>query len=129
MDKATLVTKDINAGKNLVNFLEKKGIEIAAALWYYSEESEVWRLMIATPLYDNLGPKEIYEKIQSILNEAGVSPRISIIDVTIVSPKDEIIRDIRSAVKIRSNEGVRFSRSVLGRSYIYDALIYRSGSS
>ncbi len=128
MVKRTLVDEDIKAGNKLIEALDSAEFAVDAAMWYYFDESELWRLVIATPLKNEKGPKAAYREIQRILDESGLSSQISLIDITLFSPNDEIIRDIRSAVNIRSAEGVRFSRSVLGRSYIDDALIYVSGS-
>ncbi|MCU1273426.1 MAG: hypothetical protein JWO48_857 [Bryobacterales bacterium] len=50
MDQGILVGPEIEAGKKLIEALDASGFRVKAAFWFYREESEEWRLYIATPL-------------------------------------------------------------------------------
>ena len=58
MDNATLVKPDIEAGRQLLQGLDEANFDVQAAFWFYREESEEWRLYIATPLVAKMGPRE-----------------------------------------------------------------------
>jgi hypothetical protein len=133
MGKATLVESDITDGRELIEALKQAGFPIRAALWFYFSESEVWRLMIATPLVDEQGPKEAYTRIQSVLaslprlavSGSGrlVRQGISLTDTTVVGPKDNIIRLLRK-ISRKGPVEARYTRIAIDNTYIDDVYIY-----
>jgi hypothetical protein len=65
---------------------------VKAALWLLSPELEEWRLVIATPLIDEVGPIEAYTQVQSILEATPGAQGISLDSISIVSLGDQMIR-------------------------------------
>lgn len=131
MDKYTLVEKDIKEGKILIRALDEAGFEVRAALWYYFEESEVWRLIIASPVYDNEGPKESYHKVLTVIKKIEKQHEgfgIFLTNTTVRSPDDELIKSLKSIPMASAMSGKRFRHSVIDRTYVDDVYIYRSGS-
>lgn len=124
MDKPTLVESDLDAGALLVRALDEASVPVRAALWLYMSEPESWRLVVATPLADK-GPDHAYSTIQTVL-EAHPDLRITLSQITAVSPKDKLIKILRRAIATGPGiSGIRFSRNVLDGQYIEDAYIYR----
>lgn len=131
MDKYTLVEKDIEDGKILIRALDEAGFNVRAALWYYFGESEVWRLVIASPVYDKEGPKKAYHQVRSVIKKIEKQRQgfgIFLTNTTVRSPEDELIKSIKSIPTDLEMSGKRFRHSLIDRTYVDDVHIYRSGS-
>lgn len=126
MDKTALEEKDIEEGKKLIAALDKQGLEIDAAMWFYSSDADGWRLLIASPLLERKGPKEAYTLMQSVLRRLSPPPRISLKDISVVSPSHPVIKLLRMAIRTGPGiSGIRFTRNVINSTLIEDAYIYR----
>ncbi|MBM4026393.1 MAG: hypothetical protein FJ280_13470 [Planctomycetes bacterium] len=75
MDKPTLVENDYKAGEALVRALDQAGVKVQAAFWLYLPESDEWRLYLALPEVAQRGPREAYERIQTILEQLQLVPQ------------------------------------------------------
>src|SRR5438132_7372453 len=95
MDKATLVSFDLEAGKDLLKLLDAAKFKIVAAGWFHVPEFFDWRLWIASPVYDSEGIFEALRRIQVVLRKASPPLPIELAQITVVSPKDPVIRDLR----------------------------------
>ncbi len=126
--KESLNHEMIEAGKTLIDRLDEKGEAIPTALWLYSEEANIWRLMLATPLVKSKGPRAAYKSIRSELthyqNEGPFNLTLS--DITVVAPDDRVLEPFRIALKKSGTAGIRLSRTALAGRYIDDAYIYRA---
>lgn len=127
MVKTALVKEDFDDGRNLLKDLDDNGFPVTAAFWLYLEDSEVWRYMLASPIVDKEGPSDAYEKIQSIITK--ISPKISItlMNVSVISVKDDLVKLLKSAVSTPPDAiaGIRFTRNRINNVFIEDAYIYR----
>lgn len=125
MDKSTLVEKDINEGKELIEALDEAGISVQAALWIYLSESDEWRFMIAIPMIDEKGPKKTYTHIQSILAKI-TPPTITLKDISIVSPNYDLIKLLKMVILTGPGiHGIRMKRNTVNNVFIEDVYIYR----
>jgi hypothetical protein len=126
MDKPTLVDADMKAGEALLSRLDDIKFNVKAALWFYVQESEEWRLIIASPIVDKDGPKKAYEKVQSQLQELDGGYKLSLRNISLVSPGDKLIKALESVIKTgKSISHIRFTRNVVNGLFIEDAYIYR----
>ena len=130
MDKPTLVDADMMAGEALVKKLDKSDFDIKAAFWFYMSEPDEWRLFLASPLVDEKGPKEAYKKVQAQLpklkKEFTRDYELSLQNISLVSPKDNLITLLKTAVKTGPGiSHIRFARNVINNVFIEDAYIYR----
>jgi hypothetical protein len=121
MDKAALADKYIEDGRGLISALEDEKIAIDAAMWFYSAESDDWKLIIATPIVGEIGPRESYRKIQSVL-EKMPSLSISLMDISVLSPSSSLISTIRNA--IGHSKDIVLKGTVLDGLLISNAYIY-----
>ena len=129
MVKTSLVETDIEEGKRLLKALinAKNGasFRVKAAFWLYDTESQGWRLVIATPLVEEKGPLATYAHLRKVLGSVGPTT-LSTLNISVVKPNDPLIRAFRAALRISPDpEGIRFSHSVVGRTYVEDAYLYR----
>ncbi len=126
MDKTALVERNIEDGRSLVSGLDDAGFPVRAALWLYLSDSDDWRFIIASLLADKIGPRQAYESVQSVL--AGLSPpvRVSLKEISVVSPNDPLILLLGQAIHTGSGiSGIRFARNTINGTFIEDAYIYR----
>jgi hypothetical protein len=126
MDKPTLVDADMKAGEALLNKLDETEFDVKAALWFYMPDSEEWRLILASPTVDSDGPKKAYEKVQSELQGLDQGYELSLQNISLISPSDNLIKVLKSAVKTgKKISHIRFTRNVINNVFIEDAYIYR----
>ena len=126
MGTTVLVESDIEKGKDVVRALDEAGVKIRTALWHFLSEAAEWRLVLATPIVDHDGPRAAYEAVRRVLAERGVDSPL--LQITLVSPRDPLIKQLRSAVTTPPGaiKDIRFTNNVVGNILIEDAHIYRS---
>lgn len=97
MYKAVLVASYIEAGANLINELEARGVPIQSAFWHYSDEEGLWRLIIVTSHVSSIGPRWLYAALVEIL--AGFltrqMPAISADQVMFVPPTNVLYKQVK----------------------------------
>lgn len=126
MDKKILVDRDIEEGKKLVQKLDEVNFELNGALWFYIAEDERWRLLLFSPLIDSKGLSHCYSIIQEILRKVPNDYSISLEDVSLLSPKDQLFRLLRMAIRTGAGiSTIRFTGNSINGVIIEDALIYR----
>lgn len=126
MDKKTLVNIDIAEGKKILEFLDDSALKISSAFWFYLQDIEEWRLIFATPEIDVEGPKKTYAKVQKIFQKYKNEINIPLEAVSIVSPTNQLILLLRSAINTGSEiSGIRFSGNVINGELITDSYLYR----
>jgi hypothetical protein len=123
----SLTQQMMDAGADLVRTLDSDKLKISAALWFYLESSDTWRLFIASPDVQSQGPKKTYERIQEALGRNVNAVRIALRDISVVPPDDPLIALLRVAIKTGASDvsGIRFSRNTINGQFIQDAYIYR----
>jgi hypothetical protein len=67
MVKETLVGIDVEWGRQILDLLDAAKFPVPVALWVRRGEAGRLRLMLATPLYDRLGPGKAYGKLVDTL--------------------------------------------------------------
>lgn len=133
MAKNILVTDSlsdsmIKAGAKLVARLDAEQSEVTSAFWLYLSEDKVWKLIIASPLVDSLGPREYYKKIVDANSAASEDEEvISLNDIGVTNPSNQIVQLLTFAIGTGDViSGIRFSRNTINGSFIEDSYIYRS---
>jgi hypothetical protein len=126
MVKTALVEQDIEDGRKLIKALEQADLPVDAALWLYLPEPEEWRFMIASPLVDQKGSREVYAFVQSVLKKMSPSFRISLSNVAVVSPSYGLVQSVRQMLRANPNKisDLRFTKNVIDHQFVEDAYIY-----
>jgi hypothetical protein len=122
MDKTTLVAPDIEEGRTFLELLEKAGVQVDAAVWQKEELSGQWRLVIVTPLVENLGVKATYRRLDEILSCAPEPPPIDLLDVSVFTPESRFYKSLHRELKRARNLPV--TRRPIGDHVIDDGFIY-----
>jgi len=126
MATTVLVERDIQEGKDLIEALDKTEFKVDASLWFYSSDSDEWRLLIASPFVEENGPRKSYGFIRSVLAQPSPPSGISLKNVSVLSPKNQLIKLLKTAISTGPDiAGIRFTRNVINNTLIEDAYIYR----
>jgi hypothetical protein len=126
MDKPVLVEADLKAGETLLRDLDQQHLDVTAALWLYSSDSNEWRLVIASPLYDAQGPMVAYRTVQPLVESLKNRFDIALQNISMVSPSNPLIRLLGAAIQTGPEiSHIRVSRNTINNQYIEDAYIYR----
>lgn len=125
MDKATLVSVDLDKGARILGVLDDAKLNVRVALWLYSPDYEDWRLVLSSPQFDAAGPVQAYGLVHDALEAAGVTlektPPIMILRMS--SPFIRVLRRIFG--KAKSVEGMRLGGQTIGDRFVEDAYTYR----
>lgn len=123
MDKAALVSLDIEAGSRVVSVLENAGLPIKVALWMATPEYEEGRLVLASPRLDQTAPLHAYEQVaETLQGEFSYSPPA----ILILRMKDPFIQQLRQLFgKTRSVDGMRLGGQMIGNRFISEGYVYK----
>jgi len=125
--KEVLTEEMISAGAELTRLIDKTSLKVGASLWLYIPESNIWRLVIASPEVRTQGPKKVYRQIQSILSRIPEKqPSVGLRDISVVADNDPVVSLLRIAIKTGDGiSGIRFSRNTINGIFVEDTYIYR----
>jgi hypothetical protein len=129
MDKATLVDRDIEAGRHLIQALDQAGFPVVAAFWNVFSEENTWRLVIASPKVGELGPKEAYAVIQDVLFKSQID--LPLYRISAMNPDEPLVAAIRLFMTTPAAPfigGVQVQDTSIGDMFIEGAYIYRAAS-
>lgn len=128
MDKTTLVEKDINDGKKLIENI-KVETNLEDAFWLFFKESNSWKLILSTKDVDIKGPKILYEKISKYLfsKELGFNSSIDLFsNIKLASPNSNLIQLLRkntADVGIKLVES-RLINTTINNLFVEDIYVY-----
>lgn len=125
MDKAAMVSIDVDTGLELIDKLDRAKLKVSVALWAYLSEYGDWRLILSSRQFDSLDLKDAYGLLHDSLDVAGITPERAPL-VMILPMNDPFIRDLRRRFgKTRSVKGMRLGRQMFGDRFVEDAYVYR----
>lgn len=116
MVRADLTREMIEAGRQLLERLDRARFRAHACFWLYLADSERWNLVIASPEVRARGPLAAYRRIESVARKLPQEARIFAPgDVTAVKDTDPMVALMRSRFPGKSVDGT----------FIDDAYVYR----
>jgi hypothetical protein len=125
MDKAAMVSLDIDRGSQLLDSLEQAKLKVAVALWMFSPEYEDWRLVVSARRFDSMDPRDAYRFVHDSLAATGLTPEKTP-PVMILPTSDPFIRELRRLfAKTKSVAGMRLGGQMIGDRFVQDAYVYR----
>lgn len=119
-----LAPEMIQAGRDLIQELDRHKFPAKAVLWLYEEELDRWSLVIATPYLRSMGPLKSYRSVQKVLSKFETP--IDLGSVSLVDTKDRLIKGLSTPFLRRAAaSGLRLSHAIISGRVIDDAYIYR----
>jgi hypothetical protein len=125
MDTTALVEHDIEAGRKLIEALDRSSFPVKAALWLYFGGAEDWRLVIASPVVDRDGLKAAYTAVQSVRNNTPEASSLGLDSILLVRPNNHIIKVLSRYISGSERTNRRFRRNTFDNLFIEDAYVYR----
>ena len=104
MHTETLVDSDVADGRKLIDALQKAGVRIKAALWYFGTEMNEWRLMIQLPLSNEYHHRSAFEEIEKVRRTLGPQFHLPLRKIAVQSQHSHLVNTVRK--KVEKNGGV-----------------------
>ena len=121
----TLNEADIEFGRKLWQLLRNDPrFPISGTLWLLEPEARDWRLIIASPRVDTVGPRDAYRELAEVTGSipAEFGQRLKI---ELISPRHPMYQALRSVfAQTASVEGARLGGTQVAGTYIDDAYLY-----
>ncbi len=125
MDKAALVSLDLERGSRILQILDNAGMQVKVAMWAVLGEYEDWRLVLSSRKFDAAGPTGGYGLLHDTLDAAGFTIEQTP-PVVILQANDPFIRALRKKYgRPKSIEGMRLGGKSIANRFIEDAYTYR----
>ena len=116
----------IDEGRRLIQALQASQFEFDAAFWLFGEESERWKMIIATPLYDREGPIKAYSRFTPICDVMDPPLRIDTTDVALEGRGDRLVKALRKRFDFKhAKDDKALERDVVDREHIEAAYLYQ----
>jgi hypothetical protein len=124
MVKEALVGLDVERRNQVLGLLDTGKFPVPVALWIRRGEEGDWRLMLASPLYDRLGPGTAYRKL---IDTLGTSDQDWVRSpIQLESTKNPWVRGLRGIFgKAANATGMRLGGQTIGGIWLDDAYVYR----
>ena len=130
MAETALVESQIADAVELLRLLDASGNGPTLAGWYYYEDVDQWRLILAGPTYDALLPKNEAFAYRGLAETIAASTlkSISISDLKLLPTTSPLVVGLRFLVRTSPQATVqaRFTNSTLNHIFMKDCLILRS---
>jgi hypothetical protein len=119
MDQETLVSFDIEKGREVINALDRAGNPPEVAMWAMLPQYETWRFLLASSHIDG------YVDLATQLNNAGVHPALRP-SILLRETSDPFIQELRKKYAgLGENIGQHIVSERFGKQYIDEAYVYR----
>jgi hypothetical protein len=99
MHTETLVDSDVADGRKLIDALQKAGVRIKAALWYFGTEMNEWRLMIQLPLSNEYHHRSAFEEIEKVRRTLGPQFHLPLRKIAVQSQHSPLVNTVRKIVE------------------------------
>lgn len=117
MDKTALVGMQDRQIEGLVlNALRGANVPVTMLDWEYSPELNELQLVIATSLFDSVGPHEANARVLEALQHAGIYQQMPIRRIFIKSPQDPTVKALQDEMKLKAEGSIHIiaNRTVHG---------------
>ncbi len=130
MGQEALVEGQIADAVALIQKLDSAGLSPTQAAWYFYDDANEWRLLLAGPAFDALLPKQetiAYRKLAEAMSDLSPAS-LTLSDVKLLSSQSPLLQALRVLVGTPATAIVRahFSDTTLNGIFIKDMIILRS---
>ena len=123
MVEAPLVVPDVEFGRKILRALDVAQFPLTVAAWL--KENDDWNLVLATPLYEEIGVKEAYRRLLAALSTEG-PVYLAGLPLRLEGQRSPFVKALRKTFgKTVSVEGMRLGGHTIGGTWVGDGYIYR----
>jgi hypothetical protein len=132
MGETALVEAKVSDAVQLIHKLDALDKSPTTAAWYFYDDADEWRFLIAGPAFDALLPKQeavAYRTTIEAMNSLSLSS-LGVSDLKLIETKTPLIHSLRQLIGTATNSIVRahFSNTTLNGIFIKEMIIMRSAS-
>jgi hypothetical protein len=125
MDKAALVSIDLQMGTEVLDILRRANLKVSVALWVYTSQYEEWRLVISGKAFDSLAIRAAYRLLHDTLDKGGMGIE-GTDSIMILRTSDPFIKALRRQfAKSKFVEGMRLNGQSIGDRFVEEGFVYR----
>ncbi len=110
MDNEALVRQELEIENLVLNALITARIPVTLCAWNYVPQLEEHQLVIATPLFDTIGPHATNARILKALSDAGIYRAIPTRRLFVLSPNHPTVKAIEREVKVKTEGSIHILR-------------------
>jgi hypothetical protein len=114
----------------LVERLDQEHTGPTAALWYFYDDADEWRLLLASPEFDKLLPKQEPVAYRNVIETIGALHLASLgpSDLRIVPTAYPLLDSLKRLIKTGPNAITRayFTNTTINRIFVKDMVVLRS---
>jgi hypothetical protein len=132
MDKELVVRENlskemIKSGERLIKRLDQSNSNVEAALWFFSQDEKIWKMIIISPLVKTEGPRNYYKRILKANKTADESEAlISLNDISADDTSNPLFNLFNKTVSTGNKiTGIRLSKNTVNGTFIDDSYVYR----
>ena len=86
---------DIAFGRAVLLATDALGLSAEGAFWLYDSEDREWRYFLATSLFNTLGSREIYLRLNQALSKKLSERETQRFQIFMGSPNESLVRAVR----------------------------------
>lgn len=130
MGEKTLVESQIDDAVQLIHKLDADGNSPSLSAWYYYDDADEWRLIVAGPTFDALLPKQepiAYRKLTEAITKLNLTS-LSISDLKLLRTNSPLLQAIHLLIGTDPKGIVRahFTNNTINGIFMKEMLILRS---
>lgn len=119
------------AGAELLRTIDAIGFNASTAAWMRNTPTERWFYVLATTMIDTQGPLWIYDRLMKVFGKIQLPEGITPLDIHIVSPDEDFIRNMPVSVDSGINEmyDTKWDGKIMPDMVVYRLVQHRLGAS
>lgn len=130
MGESALVESGVLDAVELIKKLDENGKSPTIAAWYYYDDADEWRLLLASPALDQLLVKQEVVAYKAVIEALNALPRSSLAfsQLKIIATTSPLAGSLRFLVKTPATGIVRahFTNTTLNGLFIKEVIVLRS---
>jgi hypothetical protein len=130
MGETALVESQVSDAIALVKELDARGLAPSLTAWYFYDDADEWRLLLAGAAFDELLPKQepvAYRKLVDAMTKLSPAS-LTLSDVKLLSGKSPLVQALRVLIGTPPNGIARahFTNTTLNGIFIKEMIVLRT---
>lgn len=123
MGKKALVSADVEDGERFYRAVQAAGFHVVAAAWLRLSEEPEFKLYLAMPEIETIGPFKIYTRIRELLEEGDYTD-LTFDDVVVANARNHFVMTLARAFNV-DNSVIHIAHCTVDDLHIDEMILYR----